>query len=104
MEGEHTGNKNEMVNEQMVARLATQNLPKCHLDMLNRDPALFHPWKAGFKAMISDTNVLSVQEVNYLSRLISGEAKKVVDNYWKRKQHDPSKMDAQLPLIKPDPH
>ena len=76
------------VNEQIVAGLARQNLPKCHPDTFNGDHTLFHPWKAAFKAMISDTNVSSVQEVNYLRRFTSGEAQKLVDNYWQRKQRD----------------
>ena len=60
--------------------------------MFNGDPTLFHPWKAAFKAMISDTNVSPVQEVNYLRRFTSGEAQKLVDNYRKRKQHDPNRL------------
>ena len=68
------------VNEQIVAGLARQSLPKCYPDKFNGDPTLFHPWKAAFKAMISDTNVSPVQEVNYLRRFTSGEAQKLVDN------------------------
>lgn len=44
-------------NQQIVAGLARQNLPKCHPDTFNGDPTLFHPWKAAFKAMIEDANV-----------------------------------------------
>ena len=84
------------VNEQIVAGLARQNLPKCHPDTFNGDPTLFHPWKAAFKAMISDTNVSPVHEVNYLRRFTSGEAQKLVDNYRKRKQHDPSRLLSSL--------
>ncbi|KAL9978078.1 hypothetical protein ACROYT_G015559, partial [Oculina patagonica] len=84
------------VNEQIVAGLARQNLPKCHPDTFNGDPMLFHPWKAAFKAMISDTSVSPVQEVNYLRRFTSGEAQKLVDNYRKRKQHDPSRLLSSL--------
>ena len=65
------------VNEQIVAGLARQNLPKCHPDTFNGDPTPFHPWKAAFKAMISDTNVSPVQQVNYLRRFTSGEAQKL---------------------------
>ena len=46
--------------------------------------------------MISDTNVSPVQEVNYLRRFTSGEAQKLVDNYRKRKQHDPSRLLSSL--------
>ena len=84
------------VNEQIVAGLARQNLPKCHPDTFNGDPTLFHPWKAAFKAMISDTNVSPVQEVNYLRRFTSSEAQKLVDNYRKRKQRDPSRLLSSL--------
>ena len=84
------------VNEQIVAGLARQNLPKCHPDTFNGDPTLFHPWKAAFKAMISDSNISSVQEVNYLRRFTSCEAQKLVDNYRKRKHRDPSKLLSSL--------
>ena len=84
------------VNEQIVAGLARQNLPKCHPDTFNGDPTLFHPWKAAFKAMISDTNVSPVQEVNHLRRFTSSEAQKLVDNYRKRKQRDPSRLLSSL--------
>ena len=84
------------VNEQIVAGLARQSLPKCHPDTFNGDPTLFHPWKAAFKAMVSDTNVSPVQEVNYLRRFTSGEAQKLVDNYRKRKQRDPSGLLSSL--------
>ena len=84
------------VNQQIVAGLARQNLPKCHPDTFGGDPTLFHPWKAAFKAMISDSNVSPVQEVNYLRRFTSGEAQRLVDNYRKRKQHDPSRLLSSL--------
>ena len=80
------------VNQQIVSGLARQNLPKCHPDTFSGDPTLFHPWKAAFKAMISDVNVYPVQEINYLRSFTSGEAQKLVDNYRKRKQHDPSML------------
>lgn len=84
------------VNEQIVARLTRQNPPKCHPDTFNGDPTLFHPWGGAFKAMVSDTNVSPVQEVNYLRRFTSGEVQKLVDNYRKRKQHDPSRLLSSL--------
>ena len=80
------------VNQQIVSGLARQNLPKCHPDTFSGDPTLFHPWKAAFKAMISDVNVYPVQEINYLRSFTSGEAQKLVDNYRKRNQHDPSTL------------
>ena len=79
-------------NRQIVAGLARQNLPKCHPDTFNGDPTLFHPWKAAFKAMIADVDVSPIQEINYLRSFTSGEAQKLVDNYRKRKQHDPSTL------------
>ena len=77
------------VNQQIVAGLARQNLPKCHPDVFSGDPTLFHPWKAEFKAMITDVSVSPVQEINYLRSFTSGEPQKLVDNYRKRKHHDP---------------
>ena len=69
------------VSEQIVAGLAKQRPPKCYPDTFSGDPTLFHPWRAAFKAMVSDTNVSPVQEVNYLRRFTSGEVQKLVDNY-----------------------
>ena len=77
------------VNQQIVAGLARQNLPKCQPDVFNGDPTLFHPWKAAFKAMIRDVSVSPVQEINYLRSFTSEEPQKLVDNYRKRKHRDP---------------
>ena len=77
------------VNQQIVAGLARQNLPKCHPDVFSGDPTLSHPWKAAFKAMITDVSVSPVQEINYLRSFTSGEPQKLVENYRKRKHHDP---------------
>ena len=76
-------------NQQIVAGLARQNLPKCQPDIFNGDATLFHPWKAAFKAMISDTGVSPIQEINYLRSFTSGEVQRLVDNYRKRQQLDP---------------
>ena len=84
------------VNEQIVPGLARQNLPKCHPDTFGGDPTLFHPWKAAFRAMVSDSNVSPVQEVNYLHRFTSGEVQKLVDSYRKRKQYDPGRLLSSL--------
>ena len=77
------------VNQQIVAGLARQNLPKCHPDVFSGDPTLLYPWKAAFKAMIRDISVSPVQEKNYLRSFTSGEPQKLIDNYRKRKHHDP---------------
>ena len=77
------------VNQQIVTRLVRENLPKCHPDVFSGDPTLFHPWKAAFKAMITDVSVSPVQEINYLRSFTSGEPQKLVENYRKRKHHDP---------------
>ena len=66
------------VNQQIVAGLAHQNLPKCHPDDFSGDPTLFHPWKAAFKAMITDVSVSPVQEINYLRSFTSGEPQNVL--------------------------
>ena len=77
------------VNQQIVAGLARQNLPKCHPDVFSGNPTLFHPGKAAFKAMIRDVSISSVQEINYLRSFTSGEPQKPDDNYQKRKHYDP---------------
>ena len=77
------------VNQQIVAGLACQNLPKCQPDVFSGDPTLFHPWKAAFKAMIRDVSVSPIQEINYLRSFTSGEPQKLVDNYRERKHLDP---------------
>lgn len=76
----------------MAAGLARQNLPKCHPDTFSGNPTLFHPWKMAFKAMISDAKVSAVNEINYLRSFTSGEPQRLVDNYRKRQQHDPSAL------------
>ena len=77
-------------NRQVVAGLARQNLPKCHPDIFGGDATLFHPWKRAFKAMIKDTSVTAEQEINYLRNFTRGEVQRVVDNYRKRHQNDPT--------------
>ena len=79
-------------NKQLVAGLARQNLPKCHPDTFSGDPTIFHPWKMAFKAMISDAEVSPVNEINYLRSFTSGEPQRLVDNYRKRQQLDPSAL------------
>ena len=79
-------------NRQIVAGLARQTLPKCHPDIFGGDPTLFHPWKTAFKAMISDADVFPIQEINYLRSFTSGEPQRLVDNYRKRQQQNPSAL------------
>jgi hypothetical protein len=79
-------------NQQVVAGLARQNLPKCHPDIFGGDATLFHPWKRAFKAMIKDTSVTSEQEINYLRSFTRGEVQRVVDNFRKRHQNDPTAL------------
>lgn len=76
----------------MVAGLARQNLPKCHPETFTGDPTLFHPWKMAFKAMISDAEVSAANEINYLRSFTSGEPQRLVDNYRKRQQRDPTAL------------
>ena len=78
-----------VVNQQIVARLARQNLPKCQPDVFSGDSTLFHPWKAAFKAMLIDTDVSPTQEINYLRSFTSGTPQRLVDNYRKRQMRDP---------------
>lgn len=79
-------------NRQVVAGLARQNLPKCHPDLFTGDATLFHPWKRAFKAMIKDTSVTAEQEINYLRSFTRGEVQRVVDNFRKRHQNDPTTL------------
>ena len=76
-------------NQQIVAGLARQNLPKCQPDVFSGDPSLFHPWKSAFKAMLIDTDVSPIQEINYLRSFTSGPPQLLVDNYRKRQMRDP---------------
>ena len=78
-----------VVNQQIVAGLARQNLPKCQPDVFFGDPTLFHPWKSAFKAMLIDTEVSPIQEINYLRSFTSGTPQRLVDNYRKRQMRDP---------------
>ena len=77
------------MNQQIVAGLARQNLPKCQPDVFSGDPTVFHPWRSTFKAMLMDTDVSPTQEINYLRSFTSGAPQRLVDNYRKRQMHDP---------------
>ena len=72
------------INQQIVASLAKQSLPKCHPDVFNGDVAMFHSWKRSFKAMVKDADVAADQELNYLRSYTSGNPQQLVDNYRKR--------------------
>ena len=85
-----------LVNQQIVAGLARQNLPKCHPDIFSGDATLFHPWKTAFKAMITDADVSPTQEVNYLRKFTSGDVQRVVDNFRRRQQQDPITLLSRL--------
>ena len=78
-----------VANQQIVACLARQNLPKCQPDVFSGDPTLFHPWKTAFKAMLLDPDVSPTQEINYLRSFTSGKPQRLVDNYRKRQMRDP---------------
>ena len=78
-----------VVNQQIVAGLTRQNLPKCQPDVFSGEPTLFHPWRSAFKAMLMDTDVSPTQEINYLRSFTSGAPKRLVDNYRKRQMRDP---------------
>ena len=79
-------------NRQVVAGLARQNLPKCHPDIFSGDITLFHPWKRAFKTIIKDTSVTADQEINYLRSFTRRDVQRVVDNFWKRHQNDPTAL------------
>ena len=78
-----------VANQQIVAGLAKQNLPKCQPDIFSGDPTHFHPWKTAFKAMLLDADVSPTQEINYLRSFTSGRPQRLVDNYRKRQMRDP---------------
>ena len=78
-----------LTNQEIVAGLARQNLPKCQPDVFSGDPTLFHPWKRAFLAMVKDARATPDLEINYLRSFTNGEVRKVVDNFRKRIQNDP---------------
>jgi len=81
-----------VVNQQIVAGLARQNLPKCQPDVFCGDPTLFYPCRSSFKAMPMDTNVSPTQEINYLRSFTSGAPQRLINNYRKRQMRDPVAM------------
>ena len=83
-------------NQQIVASLAKQSLPKCHPDVFNGDVAMFHSWKRSFKAMVKDADVAADQELNYLRSYTSGNPQQLVDNYRKRQGDNPTVTLAEL--------
>ena len=78
-----------VTNQQIVAGLVRQNLPKCQPDIFSGDPTLFHPWKTPFKAILLDADVSPTQEINYLRSFTSGRPQCLIDNYRKRQMCDP---------------
>ncbi|CAB3982719.1 Hypothetical predicted protein [Paramuricea clavata] len=77
-------------NQQIVASLASQNLPKCHPDVFDGDATLFHPWKGSFQAMTQDANLSPSQEIAYLRNYTKGNAQDLVNHFRKRQQDDPT--------------
>jgi len=83
-------------NQQLVASLATQSLPKCHSDVFNGDVAMFHSWKRSFKVMVRDADIAPEQEFNYLRSFTSSDSQQLVDNYRKRQGGSPATTVADL--------
>ena len=83
-------------NQQLVASLVKQSLPKCHPDVFNGDVAMFHSWKRSFKAMVKDADIAADQELNYLRSYTSGDPQQLVDNYRKRQGDNPTVTLAEL--------
>ena len=79
-------------NQQLVAGLAKQSLPKCEPDVFDGEVTFFHPWKSAFKAMIRDAEVSAEQEMNYLRSYTKGEVQRVVDNFRKRHYGEPASV------------
>ncbi|EDO32303.1 predicted protein [Nematostella vectensis] len=80
------------LNQQILAGLARQNLPKCQPDKFSGDATLFHPWKSAFLAMLEDASVSATQQINYMRSFTSGEPQRLVDSYRKRQHRDPSTL------------
>ena len=78
-----------VTNQQIVAGLARQNLPKCQPDTFSGDPTLFHSWKTAFKAMLLDADVSPIQKINYLRSFTSRRPQRLVDNYRKQQMRNP---------------
>ena len=78
-----------VANQQIVAGLLRQNLPKCQPDIFSGDPTLFHPWKATFKAMLLDADLSLTQEINYSRSFTSRRPQRLVDNYQKQQRRNP---------------
>ena len=98
-EGPTTSRKVEVLdttNEKLVTSLVRQNLPKCHPDIFEGDPTLFHPWKNAFEAMIQDARLTPAQEMSYLRNYTAGKVQILVDNYRKRQQNNPSQTLQEL--------
>ena len=83
-------------NQQLVASLVKQSLPKCHPDVFNGNVAMFHSWKRSFKAMVKDADIAADQELNYLRSYTSGDPQQLVDNYRKRQGDNPTVTLAEL--------
>ena len=83
-------------NQQIVASLAKQSLPKCPPDVFKGDVAMFNSWKRSFKAMVKDADVAADQELNYLRSYTSSNPQQLVDNYRKRQGDNPTVTLAEL--------
>ncbi|KAL9986037.1 hypothetical protein ACROYT_G000100, partial [Oculina patagonica] len=77
-------------NQQLVANLARQSLPKCQPEVFKGDATMFHSWKRSFKAMVKDADIAPDQELNYLRSFTSGDPQELVDNYRNRQGNDPA--------------
>ncbi|CAB4033032.1 PREDICTED: uncharacterized protein LOC107357656 [Paramuricea clavata] len=75
-------------NEKLTASLAKLSLPKCHPDVFSGDATMFHPWKSAFKGMTESCNVTPENEMNYLCMYTTGEPRKLVNSYRKRRHKD----------------
>lgn len=74
-------------NEQKVATLRRQILPKCLLEVFGGDATLLLPWKNSFKAVVQDAILDSRQEITYLRNYTKERAQDLGTSTkpWKRK-------------------
>ncbi|CAB4035351.1 Hypothetical predicted protein, partial [Paramuricea clavata] len=83
-------------SDKLTASLARISLPKCHPDIFFGDATTLHPWKSSFKGMISDSEITTEQEMNYLHMYTRGAPQKLVNSFRKRQYGDSNKLLKEL--------
>ena len=65
----------------MMRALVRNNLPHCEPDIFYGDPTKFHSWKNLFRAMLEGTMTSATQELAYLLKYTSKDARNLVMSY-----------------------